>query len=134
MSGDNEGQNPTVIDIDMDMNKTRAPFLGSSETDDKAEREKEAEMLKWLAKELNKRHEKSFLKRVVGPILMVTATMVVLVICLYVCLPCLFGILIFSAVLCPCQPVMNVPLWGSILVLLIKGWSLTNGHLTLIWS
>jgi hypothetical protein len=31
------------------------PLLGSSETDDKVQRQKEADLLKWAAAELNKR-------------------------------------------------------------------------------
>jgi hypothetical protein len=44
------------------------------------------------------------------------------------------GILAFSALTCPCVPVMNVPLWGAIFVLVFQGWRLTNGHLSLIWN
>ena len=132
MSSDpDESCNPTVVEIG---EKPPAFKLGSSETDDKAQREKEAEMLKWLARELNKRHEVSFFRRVVRPLVLVAVTLIGLTVCFYVCIPCLFGILAFSAITCPCQPVMNVPLWGSIFILIIQGWNLTSGHLSLIWS
>lgn len=110
------------------------PFLGSSETDEKLKRDKEAEMLKWLSGELNKRHEKSFWSRVVMPLALVLVTLAGLVVCAVLCVPCLMGILAFSALTCPCVPVMNVPLWGAIFILIIQGWSLTNGHMSLIWS
>ena len=116
---------PYVIDV---------PLLGSSETDDKVQRQKEAELLKWAAAEINKRHEKSFWSRVVFPLGMVVLTLAGLVACAILCVPCLMGILAFSALTCPCVPVMNVPLWGAIFVLVFQGWRLTNGHLSLIWS
>jgi hypothetical protein len=110
------------------------PLLGSSETDDKVQRQKEADLLKWAAAELNKRHEKSFWRSVVFPLAMVVLTLGGLVACAILCVPCLMGILAFSALTCPCVPVMNVPLWGAIFVLVFQGWRLTNGHLSLIWS
>lgn len=110
------------------------PFLESSETDEKLKREKEAEMLKWISSELNKRHEKSFWSRVIMPLAMVAVTLAGLGVCAALCVPCLFGILAFSAITCPCVPVMNLPLWSAIFILIIQGWSLTNGHLSLIWS
>jgi hypothetical protein len=110
------------------------PLLQSSETDDKIQRQKEADLLKWAAAELNKRHEKSFWSRVVFPLAMVVVTLAGLAACAVLCVPCLMGILAFSALTCPCVPVMNVPLWGAIFILIFQGWSLTNGHLSLIWS
>jgi hypothetical protein len=110
------------------------PLLGSSETDDKVQRQKEADLLKWAAAELNKRHEKSFWRSVVFPLAMVVLTLAGLVACAILCVPCLMGILAFSALTCPCVPVMNVPLWGAIFVLIFQGWRLTNGHLSLIWN
>lgn len=126
---DDKDQNPRPTVINMG-----APALGSSESDDKIRREKDAEMLKWIAKELNKRHEKSFHWRVLTPLIMVGLTLIGLIVCYMYCLPCLFGILVFSALTCGCSPIMNVPLWITILILIIRGWSLTNGHLTLIWT
>jgi hypothetical protein len=116
---------PYVIDV---------PLLGSSETDDKVQRQKEAELLKWAAAEINKRHEKSFWSRVVFPLGMVVLTLAGLVACAILCVPCLMGILAFSALTCPCVPVMNVPLWGAIFILIFQGWSLTHGRMSLIWS
>ena len=110
------------------------PLLGSSETDDKAQRQKEAELLKWAAAELNKRHEKSFWSRIVFPLAMVILTLGGLAVCAVMCVPCLFGILAFSALTCPCMPVMNLPLWGAIFILIFEGWHLTSGHMSLIWS
>ena len=118
-----------TIDVD-----TNPPTLGSSETDEKSRQEQETKMLKWVASELNKRHEKTFRERFVVPLLMVVATLAGLVVCAALCVPCLMGILVFSALTCPCMPVMNLPLWSAIFILIFQGWSLTNGHMSLIWS
>ena len=114
--------------------------LGSSETDEKqakqADKAKEIEdeFIRRIAERLNQRHEKGFFQRVLYPLILLVATLAGLVVCAILCIPCLFGILVFSAITCGCQPVMNVPLWGSIVVLLVRGWTFTNGHMTLIWS
>lgn len=114
----------------------QVPLLGSSETDDKIDeqRQKEAELLKWAAAELNKRHESSFLRRVALPLALVVLTLAGLVVCAILCVPCLMGILVFSALTCPCIPVMNLPLWTAIFILIFQGWRLTSGHMSLIWG
>jgi hypothetical protein len=68
------------------------------------------------------------------------ATAVVIVICggcaasYAFCQPCLLGILVFSACMCPWIPYFNVPLWVSIIMLISLGWHFTVGHLTLTWQ
>lgn len=124
---DENGASSACVTVDM-------PLLGSSETDEKTQRQKDAELLKWAAAELNKRHEKSFWGRVVFPLGMVILTLAGLAVCAVLCVPCLMGILVFSALTCPCVPVMNLPLWSAILILIFQGWRLTNGHLSLIWD
>jgi hypothetical protein len=125
---------PGEPDDDKEACVVEVPLLGSSEAEDKAQRIKEAELLKWASAELNKRHDKSFWGKVVCPLVMVALTLGGLVACAILCVPCLMGILAFSALTCPCVPVMNVPLWGAIAILIFQGWSLTNGHMSLIWS
>ena len=105
-----------------------------SETQADKAKEIEDEFIRRIAERLNRRHEKGFLQRVIYPLILLVATLAGLVVCAILCVPCLFGILAFSAITCGCQPLMNVPLWGSILVLLIRGWTFTTGNMTLIWS
>ena len=50
------------------------------------------------------------------------------------CQPCLLGILVFSACMCPWIPYFNVPLWVSIIMLISLGWHFTVGRLTLSWQ
>jgi hypothetical protein len=52
----------------------------------------------------------------------------------FYCTQCLFGVLIFSACLCPYYNTMNIPLWISIILLTLSGWSITAGHLVLRWD
>jgi hypothetical protein len=92
------------------------------------------DILKHVSDTLNKHHEKTFVQQVVLPLLLITATLIALVVCAILCVPCLMGILVFSACTCSFVPIMNVPLWGAIVLLIIEGWSLTNGHLTLMWN
>lgn len=51
-----------------------------------------------------------------------------------ICPRCLFGILVFSACLCPFYHPMNVPLWLAIILLTFSGWSLTTGALSITWN
>lgn len=63
--------------------------------------------------------------------------MLCLVLCLVfymICPRCLFGILIFSACLCPFFNPMNAPLWLAIVLLVVSGWSFTTGNLSIVWN
>jgi hypothetical protein len=51
-----------------------------------------------------------------------------------VCPRCLFGILLFSACLCPFFHPMNAPLWLAIVLLTVSGWSFTTGALSVTWN
>jgi hypothetical protein len=69
----------------------------------------------------------------------ITASVVVTVVCggcilsYMFCPPCLFGLLVFSACMCPWKPYFNIPLWVSIILLTLLGWHFTTGNLTLAW-
>jgi hypothetical protein len=52
----------------------------------------------------------------------------------FYCTQCLFGILIFSACICPYYNTMNIPLWTAIVLLTLSGWSLTAGNLVVTWK
>ena len=54
--------------------------------------------------------------------------------CFFYCLPCLFGVVVLSACLCPWMPLFNLPLWLSILLLVVGGWSFTTGHFSVVWE
>ena len=51
-----------------------------------------------------------------------------------ICPRCLFGVLIFSACLCPFFHPMNAPLWLAIVLLTVSGWSFTTGALSVTWN
>ena len=60
-----------------------------------------------------------------------------LVMCLFfymTCQQCLFCVLIISACLCPWFNVMNAPLWTSIVLLILGGWTFTTGYLSVTWN
>lgn len=67
--------------------------------------------------------------------------MCVMIACIVLCLVfymtcprCLFGILIFSACLCPFFHPMNAPLWLAIVLLIVSGWTFTTGNLSITWD
>lgn len=50
------------------------------------------------------------------------------------CRVCLFGIMVISACLCPFMPYFNIPLWTSILLIVILGMTYTQRPFTFIWN
>jgi hypothetical protein len=52
----------------------------------------------------------------------------------FYCKSCLVAIVIFSLFFCLCVPGLNVPLWIGIVLLIISGYSFTNGKMTLVWN
>ena len=58
----------------------------------------------------------------------------VCVIFYFFCIPCLLGVLAVSMCLCPFIPYFNIPLWISLLILLMSGWNLTRGHFSIVWG
>lgn len=54
--------------------------------------------------------------------------------CYYYCISCLLGIVLVSLCLCPFLPYFNVPLWIALVILVVSGYRITNGHLSLVWE
>lgn len=52
----------------------------------------------------------------------------------FLCPMCIVGVLLFSACTCAYMPVMNIPLWISIIILVWQGWEVTNGTMTVSWK
>ena len=50
------------------------------------------------------------------------------------CLPCLFGVFMLCACFCCYIPYLNIPLWFSLLLLIILGWNFTTGHFIFTWT
>ena len=50
------------------------------------------------------------------------------------CPNCLFAILMFCAILCPCVHPLNAPLWLAIVLLTLSGWSFTVGAFSVSWG
>ena len=55
-------------------------------------------------------------------------------VCYLFCPTCLFGILCFCAILCPCVHPLNAPLWVAIILLTLSGWSFTTGAFSVSWN
>lgn len=56
------------------------------------------------------------------------------VVSFFYCQVCLFGIMVVSACLCPFMPYFNIPLWTSILLIVMLGMSYTQRPFTFIWK
>jgi hypothetical protein len=64
-------------------------------------------------------------------------TLACLVLCavFYVLCPrCLFGVLIFSACLCPWFNSLNLTLWVALILLVLSGWTFSTGALSITWN
>ena len=58
----------------------------------------------------------------------------VLTVCVFFCRSCLLGVMVFSLATCMCLPEMNIPLWISIVLLLVYGFELVYGDMSLVWK
>lgn len=52
----------------------------------------------------------------------------------FYCKICLFGIMTVSACLCPFLPYFNIPLWTSILLIVLLGMTYSQRPFTFIWN
>ena len=107
--------------------------LESSETDEKEALIKKASLIN-KTNRVNEYYDQWCSKQLWKPMLFLVVSVAAMIVCAFVCQPCLFGVLVFSAVLCNCMPVLQITLVGSMLILLFQGWSWTNGHFAVIWS
>lgn len=122
-------ENPPSTDLD---ENSRVGLDGTPENEKETDKLIEVESIK-KAMHWNKViYEKTML--ILFSLGMVCLATIGIVICYEYCTTCLVGILLFSLCTCPFIPVMNVPLWISILVLVVGGWSFTHGHMSLVWS
>ena len=66
-----------------------------------------------------------------GIILLLTGINVV---CFLYCTECLFLIFGFCLCCCLCVPTLNVPLWISVILLVISGYTFTYGKFAIVWN
>lgn len=69
-----------------------------------------------------------------GAMCLMIACLILCLVFYMICPRCLFGILIFSACLCPFFHPMNAPLWLAIVLLTVSGWSFSTGALSVTWN
>ena len=72
--------------------------------------------------------------RDLGVMCIMFLTLVLCLVFYMICPRCLFGVLLFSACLCPFFHPMNAPLWLAIVLLTVSGWSFTTGALSVTWN
>lgn len=67
-------------------------------------------------------------------ILVLTVVLGLVVLSYFFCPMCLFGIMVMSACLCPFLPYFNIPLWTSIVLIIVLGMTYTQRPFTFIWK
>lgn len=98
------------------------------------EKELEHTHEKKKAQETDKWYQSMLWKKLGEPLTILCVTTGIIVLCYLYCVPCLFGIIIFSFCFCISIPILNYPLWIAILILLIQGYTLSNKPFTLTWQ
>jgi len=68
------------------------------------------------------------------PLTMLCIVMGILLGLAMVCPKCLFIVFFFCACTCGFVPIMNIPLWVSMIILILKGWTISNGVFSLSWQ
>lgn len=83
-----------------------------------------------------KRAKRKFISETAQFVMSLFVLIVVLglvVVSYFFCPICLFGIMVMSACLCPFLPYFNIPLWASILLIIMLGMTYTQRPFTFIW-
>jgi magnesium-transporting ATPase (P-type) len=84
-----------------------------------------------------KRFQRQFVSETfqcVGALFILIVVLGLIVLSFFYCQICLFGIMVFSACMCPYISYFNIPLWTSILLIVILGMAYTNRPFTFIWK
>lgn len=86
------------------------------------------------AKDTDKWYQSMLWKKLGEPLCILCVTTGIILLCYLYCIPCLFGIILFSFCFCISIPILNYPLWVAIAILIIQGYTLSNKPFTLTWQ
>ena len=111
----------------------KKPFKPDQVKPDKVKPNQDSEDVK-KSKEADRSHERYMWDNCFKPFVWLVLTGAALGVFSAYCTSCLIGLCLVCLCLCPFIPIVNIPLWISIVILLWRGWSLTNGHLSLVWE
>ncbi len=100
---------------------------------DVKERDKEEEDVK-KSKSIGQRYRDFFMYQVCIPLVLLATAAAFLGVGWFICPVCVVCVFLFSACTCAYIPVMNIPLWISIVILIWQGWKVTDGALTVAWK
>jgi len=100
---------------------------------DVTERDKEEEDVK-KSKSIGQRYRDFFMYQVCIPLVLLATAAAFLGVGWFICPVCVVCVFLFSACTCAYIPVMNIPLWISIVILIWQGWKVTDGALTVAWK
>ena len=105
--------------------ETKSPLTG----DEKEALAKSEKVSRWLSDHTNR-----LLREGCEHLTLFCITAAVMGVDMYYSPLIVFGVLAFSLCTCAYIPVMNLPLYASVLWLIIQGWAITQGHVKLVWS
>lgn len=94
--------------------------------------EEEAEKQK--SKHISQRYKDYFIYQVLVPLSLLAIAAALLGLGWFICPICVVCVFLFSACTCAYMPIMNVPLWISIVILMWQGWKISDGALALTWK
>jgi hypothetical protein len=90
-------------------------------------------MTKELSAKLDQMHDKEFHRCLVGPILVLAST-IVIVLCYFYFPIGLFGVIVLCFIFAWSYPVLHIPLWISIILLLFFGFHIVTGTFAWTWT
>lgn len=86
------------------------------------------------SKNITNVYREYFINKVFIPLVLLGITALVLILGWFFCPVCIVGVLVFSICTCAYVPILNIPLWISIAILMWQGWKITQGSLSLEWK
>jgi len=86
------------------------------------------------SKSIGQKYKDFFLYQILIPLALLAVAAAFLGVGWFVCPVCIVCVFLFSACTCAYMPVMNIPLWISIIILIWQGWTVTNGALSVTWK
>jgi len=90
-------------------------------------------MTKELSTKIDEIHDREFKKCVIGPILLITSLIMIVIFYFYFPLG-LFGIIVVCFMFAWTYPVLHIPLWASIILLLFFGFHIVTGTFAWTWK
>lgn len=121
-------ENVKIVDIEnLDKERVHKEEVHEKKIDDGEDSIKKS-------KNITNVYREYFVNKVFIPLVLLGITALILVLGWFFCPVCIVGVLVFSMCTCAYVPILNIPLWISIVILMWQGWKITQGSLSLEWK